>query len=241
MLSGFNLESMNTIISIISGIIGLAASIWSGLKVYKKCVVPLVKHVKQVFTLADKIQAMNSLQKEQQDKLKEKIEKIYYQMSPNSGKSIKDVITKLSSDMQKVNQRLTSQQQRRKIKDFNSSYPIFQINKKGDCTWSNKIMQIWTGRSQQQLSGKGWVLTIHQDERQYVQKQWQHAIDQQRQIQLDYNVYNPTTNQKKHVFCRGHLIKDGKGNLKNYIVVLTQNNDQLLNDISGQFNSIDLK
>ena len=140
--------------------------------------------------------------------------------------------------MQKVNDRLTSEQQRRKIKDFNSSYPIFQINKKGQCIWSNKMMQIWTGRSNQQLSGQGWILTIHENERQKVQKEWYHAIQQQRPVQNDYNIFNPTTNQKIHVYCRGHIIKDNKGNLKNYIAVLTLQNDQLVNDLSGHFSEI---
>lgn len=57
---------------------------------------------------------------------------------------------------------------------------MFEANKAGQCTWTNPIYKMWTGRMEEELAGDAWVGTIFPADRDMVVEGWEEAVKQQR-------------------------------------------------------------
>ena len=136
-----------------------------------------------------------------------KVEKIFEEITPNHGSSIKDKINSLDKRMDKVdenliiNNKLTEKifYRQRWILD-NQSAAVFESDTKGKCIWANVNYLKLVQRDMGFILGNGWKNIIHPDDRERVIRNWELCVkdgidseDTYRIIDIEGRVYR--------VFC----------------------------------------
>lgn len=137
------------------------------------------------------------------------IDMIQKELSPNSGKSIKDLIDKIVKSIQVMEQVSSSlEHQVKKIESRqwtvminNNDYPMFETNDKGLCTRANKAYLDLVGLHLEDVLNMGWVNVIFIDDRKLVQNEWDSAIEDKRTFDLKYRIQNGMNGKVYFVRC----------------------------------------
>lgn len=144
------------------------------------------------------------------------ISQIRAELTSNSGKSLKDLVKKIETEV-KSNTDLTKtiMCRQRWILD-NRNEPIFEADEKGNFTWVNEALIKLTKRSCIDLLENKWKNIIAEDERDSVFKHWDNAIKEKRNFEETIVI----TDKKGRVFsamCVATIQEDGKyiGSLTN--------------------------
>lgn len=144
----------------------------------------------------------------------EKIDKIYYEISPNSGSSMKDKINKISDDLIYMNNKQDALIQ---IMPF----ATLQLDENGHCNYVNRIWCDMTGMDEQSAMGNGWLDSIVREEREEVKEKLEDAIMNNYFLHLYYTIQNKQTNEKKNIKSTSIMVKSSKGELRNVISLLS--------------------
>lgn len=116
------------------------------------------------------------------DKLKQitedrsKLNKIFEEMTPNHGSSLKDKINKLEKSIEK-NTELTEKifYRQRWIMEH-QDLPIFESDNDGLCSWVNERYARLFGKSSSNFLGNSWKNIIHPDDRERVELHWGESV-----------------------------------------------------------------
>lgn len=133
--------------------------------------------------------------------LQQEIQYIKSELSPNSGKSIKDLIEKIVHSVSTVEQYASSlEHQVKKIESRqwniminNNDYPMFECDQKGYFIRANKAYLDFVGLHLDDVVNMGWVNVIFIDDRNLVQNEWNSAIEDKRTFDLKYRIQNTIT------------------------------------------------
>lgn len=139
----------------------------------------------------------------------EKTKSIESELSTNSGKSIKDLIIKISEASEKMaiaTNSLDFEIKRIEARQWsiminNSDVPMFETNKDGLCIRANKAYLELVGLTLDEVLNNGWVNVIFVDDRKLVQYEWDSAIEDERTFDLKYKIYNNRTNKVSLIRC----------------------------------------
>lgn len=172
--------SITEILSSIEGILGLLITLITGaaypaIKVYKK-----KKSEKLTFN--------------------NKIDKIFYELVPNGGHSVKDLISKIDYSLKKISSKLSI------VFNFQRDIGIWESDKDGNCIFINEILSGLLGISSEQARDNGWVLGVHPDDRNHVFNEWTLAVKQHRAFSLKYRMHNIRTNKTTPVSVNSEVI-----------------------------------
>jgi PAS domain-containing protein len=146
------------------------------------------------------------------EKMIEKIDRIYSELTPNHGSSLKDKVdkmemgleenTKITKETTEMLKTVTTRQQW--ILDMQES-PIFESDSEGLCIWANEKYVNLICRNKEDLFGNGWKNFIHEDDRKRVIEEWESAVKEERSSQSNYrmvskcgNVYEVECYAQKH-------------------------------------------
>ena len=154
----FDLNSVDSWLKIAIGVITLGALIWK----YGK------RPAKSIFFFFQNITKVLKTH----DQLVNKIETIYYEVTPNGGGSIKDKINKIDKEL-KENTEVTRTifYRQRWILDQRDE-PIFESGENGECLWVNNIYIKVFKKNKEEYLGEGWKNLIHSNDKDRVFKQW---------------------------------------------------------------------
>ena len=67
---------------------------------------------------------------------------------------------------------------------------IFITDENGEVTYTNHAFQEYTGKSDEELKGMGWVRTVHRDDRQVPEKAWADAVETNKAFAAEYRFRN---------------------------------------------------
>ena len=100
----------------------------------------------------------------------------------------------------------------------------------GNCLSVNEIWSKWTGISEKDALGQGWVISIHEDDRHRVCAEWDEAIAHKRPFVSKFRYKHAYTGIVINVISNSHNIVDENGELI-YIIGINKlkDNDTLLN------------
>lgn len=148
----------------------------------------------RVTTLESKISMAHEVNS-RLNKLEEIYTEIRNEMTPNSGKSMKDVITRLDEKIGHIcdnSNYLTGQFKKMEALQKSilnvSEIPTFETDAKGGCIFVNKAYLNFTGRSFEEVKNFGWINIIHPDDRTKVKNEWDSAIRDSRNFELSFRV-----------------------------------------------------
>lgn len=99
--------------------------------------------------------------------------------------------------------------------------PIFRADADGDFTFVNyKYLQIGGFTTQEDALGKGWLKSVHIEDRDRVEKEWEMAIDSESIFESSYRCYNQLTGKVLMVSLRTTPVRDGNKEVISYIGVV---------------------
>lgn len=144
---------------------------------------------------------------EAQQKMADRIEFIFSELTPNHGSSLKDQVNKIQKDINE-NTVFTKQicHRQRWILD-NRDEPIFECNCDGEYTWINEKYKSLVNYDSKDLLGHGWKTIIHSEDRDRVCHEWDSAVEDKRNSNGEYKI----------------VTKDGKIYNVSSVVVRTDN------------------
>lgn len=116
------------------------------------------------------------------------IEHIFAELTPNHGSSLKDKVNKIEKDVQEntdLTKKICSRQ--RWILD-NRDEMIFECNDEGMCTWVNEKYCFLMQRDVSYFIDNGWKNAVHEEDRDRVSTEWEHAVKDKRGSQMIYRI-----------------------------------------------------
>lgn len=125
-------------------------------------------------------------------KLCEKVDIVFEELQPNGGHSIKDAISRLEAtvtEIKDVHLRRLSERQKALLADKRTA--LFETDSEGNCIWVNRTYARVAGRTPSELYGHGWQNAIAKDQRDYVTKSWYRAVEESRELILDFSFETP--------------------------------------------------
>lgn len=132
------------------------------------------------------------------------------EFSTNSGKSIKDRITRIDNSIKKEEIR------NKLLADSLTMIGTYECDNKGDCVWANKSLCDMFGLNLQEMYGRGWLAAICEEERTEVWVNWIENIKFNIPYEATYKVCNLKTGEA--FVCRTNAVehRDTAGNIVGY-------------------------
>ena len=93
---------------------------------------------------------------------------------------------------------------------------IFITDNQGEITYTNAAFQQYTGKSNEELIGLGWVRTVHRDDRDIPQKAWDAAMECGKPYAAEYRFGNQD-GHFRWFMCRATPLRDANGVIKQWI------------------------
>ena len=200
-LPHFDLEKNSTliyyIVTIATGVVTIGGLLW---KAFKK-VIEVIKN-KYLF-LEDSISKINEISKE---------------FSPNHGSSIKDILSKMQTELVKNTELTEKIATRQKWLFDNREMPIFESDEEGRCVWVNIAYMNLVKRDMNFLLGNGWKNVIAAEDRQRVIQNWESCVKDGRDSEDTYSIID-ANGKKTKVFTAA--CKTGKFGYVGALKILT--------------------
>lgn len=135
------------------------------------------KMIKPSFILFKKIRSTTDI-----------IEKIYNEFKPNGGSSMRDSINRLENDIRNLNHF--------KFAILNTDErPIFLTDDKGKYIFANLSYLSLADRELEEVLNSGWMNNVKLNERTIVHNEWNNAINDKRNFELQYTFVNREGNE----------------------------------------------
>ena len=150
--------------------------------------------------------AMQALK--QYDRLCERVDTIFEEITPNGGKSMKDTQDRMARDIA-----LDGQIQQSMAADTKAA--LFRTDSEGKCVWVNRTYTRTVGRDAKEIMGHGWVNAIAADERDAVVAEWYKSVEEDREFSMEFNFETPTGDKTK-AKVRSYKMVDSKGDVLGY-------------------------
>jgi PAS domain S-box-containing protein len=100
---------------------------------------------------------------------KEKISKIYAELHPNGGGSVRDAINR-------IEMRLVNVEQKQNVYLLEGPQGIFEADKNGRYVAVNRTFCRMVGKTEKELMGMGWMNSVSHDEKSEVFDEWMTAV-----------------------------------------------------------------
>lgn len=165
--------------------------------IYQKGIKPVLKAIREYNSLLDKV------------------DKIFEEISPNGGTSIKDKVDS-------VDRKLTLVSERQRASDVDSVKAKFETDPIGNCIWVNRTYARLVERTPSELMGHGWQNAIASVDRDLVVKNWYDAANEDREFTMDFNFETPSG---ELIPCRAksYRMTDSGGKTVGYSGVVVKN------------------
>lgn len=184
--------------SLLAGLAAISASILGIIALFKGAIIPFWKWCKKVKNVTTMHLTV----------LPERINRIYQEVTPNGGSSLKDSVNRIET-------RQLIQEQRQHAYASHLTTPIFETDATGACTWVNKAYLDFVDASQDDILGHGWINFIEYEDQHRVAESWASAIRDKRAFRLEYTMVPPEGPTR--VIGETTVIRDSGGAVLGYI------------------------
>lgn len=145
------------------------------------------------------------------------IQSLHREFSKNSGKSIKDQITRIDNNTKVSDSRI------RLIATNLVSTGLFECDASGMYTWVNKALSDMFGLEREEMLENGWISAIVAEDRNRVWKNWTECVAQHIPYEEEYTVFNRKTNEEFSVRVVAIANKNDYGQILSYLGTIAKN------------------
>ena len=152
--------------------------------------------------------------------LKTSIKKIESEVTPNGGKSLKDVVNHLKIAAERIETRQKVLDQRSKATLHYSDRALFETDAKGRLTWSNEAFVDFTRDNGSVKEGFDWITVIEDDEREAFLIEFQSCLKMCRKIDIETRSVHG-----RDIHFVGFPYRVGEGMHEGFLIHLYQENE----------------
>jgi PAS domain-containing protein len=189
---------LNDVGTLLAGLAAFSASVLGVIALFKGAIIPFCRWCRKVKTAVDLHTTI----------LPARIDRIYQEVTPNGGSSLKDSVNRIET-------RQLIQEQRQHAYASQLTTPIFETDATGACTWVNKAYLDFVDANPEDVLGHGWINFIAYEDQHRVADSWASAIRDERAFRLEYMMVPPEGPTR--VLGETTVIRDNNGAVLGYI------------------------
>lgn len=157
-----------------------------------------VKRVEEIWPLVNQL-----------EKVMPAMQTIAEQMSPNGGSSVFDRIGRIDENVQRVGERV------RAMLDA-SERGIWESDIEGEVVYLSPSLLHLLGINREEGLGRGWISSIHVDDRDKVRTEWFTCVKDRREFQMDFRVVT-RNNESLLVMAHASPIRSDSGKVLGFM------------------------
>lgn len=131
------------------------------------------------------------------------------ELTPNGGGSMRDLVVATAA-------RTTAAEARSRAVLSQLHVPFWESDAAGLCTYYSREIAMLSGWTPADAEGRGWISTIHPDDREAVLTEWGRCIADGREFTMDYAFVTPD-GRRIEVRAEALAMRDGKGRVIGYV------------------------
>jgi len=143
------------------------------------------------------------------DDILETLKMIQQNFSPNGGSSYHDAVTRMEKGLTRIDERQKS------LINL-SDEGVFETDEKGLCTYANREYCEITGLLSREAIGNGWIVAIHENDRERVVREWRHAVADNRDFTSEFR-FKRANGEEIEVRSHATPMRSGLGDLIGFI------------------------
>lgn len=204
------LQILLYIIEIFIGLVTIGGILWGGF-------IGIIKPIRKVIRQTED----NHLQNKDILTLLNKkvvpfIDSMTHEFSPNSGKSIKDQITRIDDITRLAELRSKS------IASNLQTTGVYECDAQGNCTWANNALCEMFGLTPAEMMGTGWLLGIKASERKRVSDEWMDSVKEDIPYETTYTAVNHKNKEEIYVRTSAVTHKSMNGKILGFYGTVTR-------------------
>ena len=189
----FTGEKITAILSTISAVGA------GGVVFYKKVIAPTHKFVQRM------------------SNLEQSIEKVYKELIPNGGGSLRDVVNK-------INIRTIKTEERQKAILNDATCAVFEADELGQFSYVNRSFKDWILKSADDLLGNNWVNSIYFEDRMKVETEWIDCVKRGRDFSMQFRMMS-RHNEVFDVHASAQALRNQNGNIVAWFGIMQKFSD----------------
>lgn len=139
---------------------------------------------------------------------------IRYQLAPNGGTTLRDVVDR-------IEQGLKMSDQRHRLLIMDSPFAVFEADRNGMVISVNRTYCMWVGRSADELMGNGWLNVLATGSRDGVADEWKDAISDRREFSADIPI-KMSSGSTESLACTASPMYSTKGDIVGWMGIMTK-------------------
>jgi len=144
---------------------------------------------------------------------------IEMELSPNTGKSMKDQQTKLYNSMLKIEGKFLELSEESRVKREHDNIPTIELNMKGDLIYANRAFLRLTDRTYFEVKNRGWINSLHGNSMTVIPEALDAAIADKRSMESKICFKN-SQGTNTYCFIKAYIMGD-KDNTIGYLAYIT--------------------
>lgn len=223
-----------------------AAVVWGAMKLIRGGIAAMWEAVKSIPSIARAFVALPQLveQSQRQAAMEKVITRIHKEVTPNGGSSLRDAVVRQGLEFTAALQEQAQGLRRvesaiavlanshRVSYDMQGRGAVFECDPEGLNGYTNHVYQQWTGRSESQLMGMGWVSCIFSADREAVRDEWESAVEDGREFRMRYRLLD-AAQQPFLVETHASPVRDHEGVIAKWVGVMYRVDDHYLPEESS--------
>lgn len=153
------------------------------------------------------------------EELKEAIQVIRSEVTPNGGSSLKDVVNKLKITCDRIEIRQKLLDQRSKAALHYQTKPLFETDRSGNLTWCNEAFRDLAEINEGDCKDSDWIALIDEEERENFLKELESCLKMCRKLDITTVSVNGST-----IHFMGYPYRIGKGLHEGFLIHLKKEN-----------------
>ena len=116
------------------------------------------------------------------------LRKVLKELTPNSGSSIKDQVSKMATELPELRSRLVSSEARQRLFLDRGNDLVLEFDQFGKVQYVNRNLVMTSGRMEGELAGSGWLNAIALSDRGRVGDEWAEAVEERRAYETETHI-----------------------------------------------------
>lgn len=169
----------------------LAAALTAVGVIYKFLVRPVILAVRKISSMYDKVEGLVA------------------QFETNGGSSMRDSVNR-------IERTIVTQDSRQRILLGLVPFAIVETDAGGKLIFCNRVYMQWTGRTESEVLGDGWINVVHPNDRERVKHEWIEAVIEIRSYEARFKMLD-LKGKSFDVFCRCYpMVDDSHEDIRSY-------------------------
>lgn len=151
--------------------------------------------------------------------IEQSLASVLREVRPNGGSSMRDELRRMGDTVRQTQAGLTVLANTQRVMFDAGETAVFECTAEEGNTYVNHVYQRWTGLTEAQLLGFGWVNAIALPDRAAVREEWDEAVEDEREFRMAYRLLD-RDGKPIDVFAHASPVRGMDGELLKWVGVV---------------------